>query len=152
MANIIIYITIDQALETYHRTIEVSGGGCNGVLNQGQLEGTLEQIQNDTWYPTFEAKLTHLVYASNRNHCFQDGNKRIAISLGAQFLLLNGYLFISSRFINYMENISYHLAAGRISKELLAEIVTALINGEEENETLKLKILSAIADGGNGES
>lgn len=149
MANVIIYITIDQALETYHRTIEVSGGGCNGVLNQGQLEGTLEQIQNDTWYPTFEAKLTHLVYASNRNHCFQDGNKRIAISLGAQFLLLNGYLFISSRFITYMENISYHLAAGRISKELLAEIITALINGEEENESLKLKILSAIADGEN---
>jgi len=43
-----------------------------------------------------------------------------------------------------MENISYHLAAGRISKELLAEIVTALIHGEEENESLKLKILSAI--------
>jgi death-on-curing protein len=149
MANIIIYITIDQALETYHRTIEVSGGGCNGVLNQGQLEGTLEQIQNDTWYPTFEAKLTHLVYAANRNHCFQDGNKRIAIALGAQFLILNGYVFISSKFIPYMENISYHLAAGRISKELLAEIVTALINGEEENEALKLKILSAIADGEN---
>jgi death-on-curing protein len=142
MTNIILYITIDQALETYHRTIEVSGGGCNGVLNQGQLEGTLEQIQNDTWYPTFEAKLTHLVYASNRNHCFQDGNKRIAISLGAQFLLLNGYVFISSRFITYMENISYHLAAGRISKEL----------GEEEDESLKLKILSAIADGENGET
>jgi death-on-curing protein len=151
MANII-YITIDQALETYHRTIEVSGGGCNGVLNQGQLEGTLEQIQNDTWYPTFEAKLTHLVYASNRNHCFQDGNKRISISLGAQFLLLNGYVFISSRFITYMENISYHLAAGRISKELLAEIITALMNGEEEDESLKLKILSAIADGEDWEN
>lgn len=145
----IIYITIDQALDTYSRTIEVSGGGYSGVLNQGQLEGTLEQIQDDTWYPTFEAKLTHLVYASNRNHCFQDGNKRIAISLGAQFLLLNGYVFISSRFITYMENISYHLAAGRISKELLAEIIAALINGEEEDEALKLKIFSAIGDEDN---
>jgi len=116
------------------------------VLNQGQLEGTLEQIQDDAWYPTFEAKLTHLVYASNRNHCFQDGNKRIAISLGAQFLLLNGYVFISSRFITYMENISYHLAAGRISKELLAEIIAALVEGEEEDEVLKLKILLAIGD------
>ena len=151
MANII-YITIDQALETYSRTIEASGGGCSGVLNEGQLEGTLEQIQNDNWYPTFEAKLTHLVYASNRNHCFKDGNKRIAIALGAQFLILNGYVFISSKFIAYMENISYHLAAGRISKELLTEIVTALINGEEENESLKLKILSAIADGENREN
>lgn len=151
MANII-YITIDQAMETYYRTIEVSGGGCSGVLNEGPLEGTLEQMQNDNWYPTFEAKLTHLVYAANRNHCFKDGNKRIAIALGAQFLILNGYVFISSKFITYMENISYHLAAGRISKELLAEIITALINGEEEDESLKLKILSAIADGENGES
>ena len=145
MANVI-YITIDQALDTYYRTIEVSGGGHSGVLNQGQLEGTLEQIQDDAWYPTFEAKLTHLVYASNRNHCFQDGNKRIAISLGVQFLLLNGYVFISSRFITYMENISYHLAAGRISKELLAEIIAALVEGEEEDEVLKLKILLAIGD------
>ena len=48
-----------------------------------------------------------------------------------------------------MENISYHLAAGRITKELLAEIITALMNGEEEDESLKLKILSAIADGEN---
>jgi death on curing protein len=142
----IIYITIERALEVYRRTIEVSGGGRSGVLNQGQLEGTLEQIQDDTWYPTFEAKLTHLVYAANRNHCFQDGNKRIAISLGAQFLLLNGYVFVSSRFISHMENISYHLAAGRISKELLAEVIAALIDGEEEDEALKLKILTAIGD------
>jgi death-on-curing protein len=141
----IIYITFEQAMETHLRTIEVSGGGAHGLLNEGPLRGALEQIQHDGWYPCFEAKLTHLVFATNRNHCFRDGNKRIAIALGAQFLLLNGYLSLASRFLRYMENISHHLAAGVISKELLREIIDALLSGEEEDEALKLKILNAIS-------
>jgi len=141
----IIYITLDQALDTHRRTIEVSGGGAHRLLNEGPLIGALEQIQNDDWYPEFEAKLTHLVFAINKNHCFRDGNKRIAIALGAQFLLFNGYVFLAGRFLHYMENISHHLAAGVISKELLREIVHALMTGEEEDEALKLKIVHAIS-------
>jgi death-on-curing protein len=141
----IIYITLEQAVEVHMRTVEVSGGGAHGLLDEGPLLGTLEQIQNDDWYPDIESKLTHLVYATNRNHCFRDGNKRIAIALGAQFLLLNGYVFLVPRFLVYMENISYHLAAGLISKDLLRKIVEALLSGEEEDEELKLEILHAIS-------
>jgi death-on-curing protein len=141
----IIYITLEQALEVHLRTIEISGGGAHGLLDENPLVGALEQIQNDDWYPGFANKLTHLVFATNRNHCFRDGNKRIAIALGAQFLLLNGYVFLVPRFLLYMENISYHLAAGVIDKNLLAEIITALLIGEEENEELKLKIFNAIS-------
>ena len=43
-----------------------------------------------------------------------------------------------------MENISYHLAAGKISKELLLEVITSLINEPEYPEELKLRILNAI--------
>lgn len=141
----IIYINLDQAVEVHLRTVEVSGGGAHGLLDEGPLLGTLEQIQNDDWYPDLESKLTHLVYATNRNHCFRDGNKRIAIALGAQFLLLNGYVFLVPRFLVYMENISYHLAAGLIEKDLLREIIDALMSGEEEEEELKLKIVHAIS-------
>jgi death-on-curing protein len=70
-------------LETHLLTINVSGGGANGLLDKGKLESILQHIQNDDYYQTFEEKLTHLVFASNKFHCFQDGNKRIAISLGA---------------------------------------------------------------------
>jgi len=77
--------------------------------------------------------------------CFQDGNKRIAITLCAQMLLLNGYLYCSGQFIREMENISYHVAAGNIDKDLLHEIITAVIRGDENDEGLKLKILHAIA-------
>ncbi len=141
------YISIQQAIDTHILTVEKSGGGDIGLINRGQLESVLEHIKNDEYYPSFEAKLTHLFWGSCKFHCFTDGNKRIAISLGAQFLLINGYLLLAGKFIHYMENISYHVAAGSIDKDLLYSIVCALLNGEEEEESLKLEIYNAIQDG-----
>ena len=43
-----------------------------------------------------------------------------------------------------MENIIVWLADGRISKELLAEIIDSLIYEEDYSEELKLKIVKAI--------
>jgi death-on-curing protein len=106
----------------------------------------LEHIQNDDYYPTFEEKLTHLVYAVNRNHSFSDGNKRLSISLGVQFLNLNGYLYCLRRFIPEMENISYHLAAGLIERELLQRIIHSMIENERDfDEELKLEIFTIIS-------
>lgn len=141
----IIYLTLEQAIEVHRKTVEVSGGGALGHLELGKLESVLEHIRNDDYYPTFEDKLTRLFFCACKFHCFQDGNKRIAITLCAQMLLLNGYLYCSSQFIREMENISYHVAAGNIGKELLGEIITAVINEETDSESLKLKILEAIS-------
>ncbi len=142
-----IYITIEQAIQIHGNTVDVSGGGSKGQLNIGQLESVLENIQNDLYYPSFEEKLTHLFFSANKFHCFEDGNKRIALSLGAQFLLLNGYVFIASRFMTEMENISYHVAAGLIDKELLKTIITELLNEDELSESTRLEIFEAIDDG-----
>ena len=141
----IIYLTLEQAVEIHRRTVEVSGGGALGPLDLGQLESVLHHMQNDDYYPTFEDKLTHLFFSACNFHCFQDGNKRIAITLCAQMLLLNGYLYCSGHFIREMENISYHVAAGKIDKELLHEFISAVISGDENDEELKLKILNAIS-------
>ena len=141
----IIYLTLEQAVEVHRKTVEVSGGGALGHLDLGKLESVLQHMQNEDYYPTFEDKLTHLFFSACKFHCFQDGNKRIAITLCAQMLLLNGYLFCSGHFIREMENISYHVAAGNIDKDLLHEIITAVIKGDENEEGLKLKILHAIA-------
>ncbi|MDO9356520.1 MAG: hypothetical protein Q7T55_22675, partial [Solirubrobacteraceae bacterium] len=92
-------------------------------------------------------KLTHLFFCACKFHCFQDGNKRIAITLSAQLLLLNGYLYCASSFIREMENISYHVAAGNIGKDLLREVIAAHLAEESDNEALKLKILNAISGG-----
>lgn len=145
----VIYLTIEQAIETHRNTVEVSGGGILEHLDLGKLESVLEHIQNDDYYPSFEDKLTHLFYSSNKFHCFADGNKRIAITLCAQMLLFNGYLYCAGSFLREMENISYHVAAGNIDKDLLCEIITAFLAEEMDNEELKLKIFNAIAGNNN---
>lgn len=45
-----------------------------------------------------------------------------------------------------MENISYHVTAGKIDKDLLKEIIYAVIEDDMDREGLKLKILMAISD------
>lgn len=140
-----LYLTLEQAIEIHRKTVEMSGGGAFGHLEIGKLESVLEHIQNDDYYPTFQDKLTHLFFGACKFHCFQDGNKRIAITLSTQMLLYNGYLYCASSFIREMENISYHVAAGNIDKDLLREVITACLERDEENEALKLKIFNAIS-------
>ncbi len=141
----ILYITQEQAEHIHKKTVDLSGGGSYEAINIGYLYSALELIQNDDYYPTFEDKLIHLVWSINRNHAFSDGNKRLSITLGVQFLSLNGYLYCIERFLREMENISYHLAAGRIEKELLAEIIHSFLENDEDfSEELKLNLLLAI--------
>jgi len=140
------YIDINQAIEIHKTTVDVSVGGLEGIRDIGLLQGVLEHIQNDDYYPTFEDKLVHLFFGANKFHCFEDGNKRIAISLGAQFLLINGYVFRVKVFIDEMENISYHLAAGKIEEELLYKIIYAVVNVGELSEEIKFEIFNAISE------
>ena len=142
---LLVYLTLDQAIDIHAKTVEVSGGGALGKLDIGLLDGVLQNIQNDVYYPTIEDKLTHLFFSACKFHCFQDGNKRIAITLCAQMLLFNGYRYCVSSFLREMENISYHVAAGNIDKALLHEVITAHLNEASDNEELKMKIWHAMS-------
>ena len=55
-------------------------------------------------------------------------------------------MFAASRFMQEMENISFHVAAGNIGKDFLREIITSIIYEQEFPEELKLKIFNAISD------
>ena len=140
-----LYLSLEQAIVIHGTTVMVSGGGSTGQLEIEKLDGVLNHIQNDDYYPSFDTKLTHLFFCACKFHCFEDGNKRIAITLCAQMLLLNGYLRSVNAFIRDSENISYHVAAGTISKELLGEWMRAILNGQDDDESLKLKIYQAIS-------
>jgi death-on-curing protein len=140
-----LYPSMDDVVEVHRRTITVSGGGVDGALDLGPLESVLQNIQNDDWYPTFDGKLTHLFFCACKFHCFRDGNKRIAITLCVDMLNRNGYLGSLLRFMRESENISYHVAAGRISKELLSRWMAAVLVGADDDESLKLEILHAIS-------
>ena len=139
------YITLDEAIEIHKLTVQHSGGGALGHFDLGRLDSVLQNIQNDDYYPSFVDKITHLFFCACEFHCFEDGNKRIAITLSAQFLLKNGYLSVAQSFLKEMENISYHVAAGKIDKDLLYEIMESILKGNfESDESLKLKIIHAI--------
>ena len=137
------YITIEEAKAIHLATIENSGGGDYGELDTGKLESVLFHIQNDDYYPTFLDKLEHLFFCSCKFHCFADGNKRIAITLTAMFLLKNGYMAVANTYFREMENISYHVAAGHIDENLLKRILEAILQGTYES--LKLDIYNAIS-------
>jgi len=47
-------------------------------------------------------------------------------------------------FIRKKENISIHVAAGKINKDLLREITESLIYEDDYSEELKLKIINSI--------
>ncbi|MDY0236420.1 MAG: type II toxin-antitoxin system death-on-curing family toxin [Gudongella sp.] len=136
-----IYLDYDILYDIYLNTVDVSGGGAKGVIDKGKVEGILEQVKNDMYYPEIEDKVTYLFFSFNKYHCFQDGNKRIALSACVQFLNFNGYIYMLSRFIREIENISIHVASGKIDKELLIEIIASLIYEDEYSEELKLKII-----------
>jgi death-on-curing protein len=50
------YITYDETLEVYHKMIEASDGGFEGVRDEGGIMATLDFMQNDTYYPDFTGK------------------------------------------------------------------------------------------------
>jgi death-on-curing protein len=139
----LIYFGIEYAARVHDDVLEKSGGMA-GTLDLGRLESVLYHIQNDDYYPAFEEKLTHLVFAVNKGHCFADGNKRTSIALGAFFLEVNGLDVFVSKFIIEMENIAVYVADNRIDKELLSEIICSLINEEDYSEELKLKLIHAL--------
>lgn len=143
MDEIIFYFDIGHAIEVHDWIIDNSGG-LAGINNLGLLESPLEHIQNDSYYPRIEDKLTHLVFSIIKFHAFADGNKRSSIALGSYFLELNGYDYAVKKFVVEMENIAVWVAEGRISKELLACIVESLIYEDSFSESLKIKILHAI--------
>jgi death on curing protein len=89
-------------------------------------------------------QVTHLFFSVNKNHSFNDGNKRSSIALAAFFLELNGYSYIVNSFIQKMENFAVYVADNKIDKDLLYEIITSLIYENDFSEELKLKIIHAL--------
>lgn len=138
------YFTAEYAVSVHKKIIEISGG-IEGVKNFGNIDSPLEHIQNDDYYPSFEEKLTHLVFSLNKNHAFNDGNKRSSIALGAFFIIVNGLDVFADKFIIEMENIAVTVADNIIDKDLLFEIIFSLINEEDYNEALKVKIIDALS-------
>lgn len=146
MSDKILYITYEEVMDVYEKTIEKSGGGLSGVLDKGKIESIIEFIQNDDYYPDFVSKLNYLVFRFCSGHCFQDGNKRVALTLGAYFLHKNGHYWAAVVFMKRLEAIIYHIAAGSIDQELSHQIMKNIVACSDFDEELKIEIIHAMSN------
>lgn len=137
-----IYFDFEFAVKEHDYIIEHSGG-LTGTKDLGQLHAALDFVQDDIYYPNLEDKVSYLFYSINKNHAFNDGNKRSSIALSAYFLEINGLDYLVSKFIALMENIAVDVADNLIDRDLLMEIISSIIYEEEFSYELKLKIIEA---------
>lgn len=89
---LICWLTVTGLIAIHGEIIDVSGGSP-GVLDEGALESTVNRPLNLHQY-TQESDLRVLAaslgYGLVKNHCFVDGNKRIALIAVYTFLAING--------------------------------------------------------------
>lgn len=142
--NEIYYLTFEEAINVYMRTIEKSGGGFSGIRDEGGIRSVLDFVQSDEYYPDFISKLTYLVHRFCTGHFFNDGNKRIALTIGVYFLCKNKQEWVAAVFMKRMESIVYHVAANNISCDLLKKIVCCVVECKDYDESLKIEIAKAI--------
>lgn len=147
MSKVIQYISYEESLEVYRKTIAASDGGFAGIRDEGGIRATLEFIQNDSYYPEFSDKLTYLVFSFCSGHYFRDGNKRIALTVGTYFLHKNGYPWEACIFMRQFEGIVYHIAASNIDRDLFQRMVNAFMEGVDYDEELKIDIANAMSKG-----
>jgi death-on-curing protein len=147
MNSAIKYISYEEIIDVYEKTIEKSGGGFGGVRDKDAICSMLDFIQNDLYYPLFVDKLTYLVYSVCAGHLFNDGNKRTALTLGVYFLVQNGYLWHACTFMAQMEAIVYHVAASNIDRELLHRILQSFMEQKDYDEELQIDLARAMNNG-----
>ena len=144
MANLT-YIDYDEALSIYYKTVEKSGGGMAGVRDEGGIRSTLDFVQDDLYYPEIADKAAYLMYSLCKGHYFADCNKRISITLTANFFLKNGYMYLLKNFMEEMEAIGYHVAAGHIDRDLLTEVMRCIVNDDDYSESIKIELMEAMS-------
>ncbi len=87
-----------------HGEILAESGGSSGILNKGSLDSTLNKPKNLYFYSNKQASLYELAaaygYGLVKNHCFVDGNKRIALIAVYKYLNKINYIF-SAKIIEY---------------------------------------------------
>ena len=86
-------LTQKQILMMHKQLVEQTGGS-DKVLDYGLLDSALETpfqtFDGKELYPTIQEKGALLGFGLIRNHCMEDGNKRIGTHAMLVFLALNG--------------------------------------------------------------
>jgi death-on-curing protein len=117
-----------------HGEILAESGGSSGILNKGSLDSTLNKPKNLYFYSNKQASLYELAaaygYGLVKNHCFVDGNKRIALIAVYTFLAVNGIELIASE--EDAANFFLYLAASSELQDVLMQELTEWLKFNSE--------------------
>jgi death on curing protein len=117
-----------------HNEIIVQSGGDAGILNEGALESTLNKPKNLYCYSediTLVPLAAAYGYGLVKNHCFIDGNKRIALIAVYTFLSINEIELTASEID--AANFFLELAASQENQE---EEMSRLVNWLQINSEI----------------
>ena len=56
-------------------------------------------------------------------------------------------MYLVKTFMEEMEAIGYHVAAGHIDRDLLTEVMRCIVNDEDYSESTKLDLIAAMSQG-----
>lgn len=119
------WLLINVVLAVQEATIAEHGGAA-GVRDRGLLESALARPRNLLAYSAdvseFDLAACY-AFGLARNHCFVDGNKRIALAAALTFLDLHGWRLEASREDRIRTFLG--LAAGEVSERQLSEWLRA---------------------------
>ena len=82
----------EAAIRAMHEELLREHGGLSGAINEQAMQATLAKPMQIINYgsPGLAEPAAAYGYGFAKNHCFSDGNKRIALSAIDVFLQLNG--------------------------------------------------------------
>ncbi|HEY8138637.1 MAG TPA: type II toxin-antitoxin system death-on-curing family toxin [Methylocystis sp.] len=113
------WIDRDDVLQLHSGQI-AKYGGAPGIRDLGALDSALARPRHLIAYDSpdiFELAASY-AFGLARNHCFTDGNKRVALEVAVVFLLDNGYLM--ARRIDEAVDVMLRVASGDMKESDLA--------------------------------
>jgi len=121
-----LFPSLQETLELHEQLI-LRFGGEKGVRDLGALESALVRPQTG-YYDTLSMQAAALFQSLCQNHCFVDGNKRVAFACTAIFLRMNGY-----RLVLKPEDGEFFVVEQVIKKRLAIEAIAAWLEDRMKN-------------------
>lgn len=126
MTRTTLFPSLQETLELHEQLI-LRFGGEKGVRDLGALESALVRPQTG-YYDTLSMQAAALFQSLCQNHCFVDGNKRVAFACTAIFLRMNGY-----RLVLKPEDGEFFVVEQVIKKRLAVEAIAAWFEDRMKN-------------------
>ena len=92
----ITFLTLEQVRELHTEAISKCSPAESGRIRDGALLESAVMAPQQTFdgeylYPTIPGMAAAYLFGLAQNHAFENGNKRVAFSVCATFLLMNGF-------------------------------------------------------------